>query len=171
MLGRVNEQIKVQEFRLSLQSTKSIRNKMAEQRIHIWAGTSNKTEEQFYKYFDQSKFIKDYNRFKTDETYARNASDFNLRSQFSKAIDKQYDYDVDWITVYFSRKKMSIQAAIEELPIWNDQTEVAIYQACVDKGISNVNAILCYADAELIIDKPIGNYNDMIYIGCFNIPA
>ncbi|CDT25685.1 conserved hypothetical protein [Sphingobacterium sp. PM2-P1-29] len=46
-----------------------------------------------------------------------------------------------------------------------------IYQACVDKGISTVNAILCYADAELIIDKPLGNYNDMIYIGSFNVPA
>ncbi|MEJ5091262.1 hypothetical protein GEO21_14570 [Sphingobacterium faecium] len=144
---------------------------MAEQRIHIWTGTSNKTEEQFYKYFDQSKFIKDYHRFKTDETYGRNAPDLNLRSQFSKAIDKQYDYDVDWITVYYSRKKMSVQAAIEELPIWNDQTEVEIYQACVDKGISTVNAILSYADAELIIDKPLGNYNDMTYIGSFNIPV
>lgn len=66
---------------------------------------------------------------------------------------------------------MSVQAAIEELPIWNDQTEVEIYQACVDKGISTVNAILSYADAELIIDKPLGNYNDMTYIGSFNIPV
>ncbi|AIM36452.1 immunity 22 family protein [Sphingobacterium sp. SG20118] len=144
---------------------------MAEQRIHIWTGTSNKTDEQFYKYFDQSKFIKDYHRFKTDETYSRNAPDFNLRSQFSKAIDKQYDYDVDWITIYYSRKRMSIQAAIEELPIWNDQTEVEIYQACVSKGISTVNAILCYADEELKIDKPLENYNDMIYVGSFNISS
>jgi len=161
----------VREFRVSLLPTKSIINKMAEQRIHIWTGTSNKTEEQFYKYFDQSKFIKDYNRFKTDETYSRNAPDFNLRSQFGKAINKEFDYDVEWITVYFSRKKMSIQAAIEELPIWNDQTEVEIYQACISKGISTVNAILCYADEELKIDKPLGNYNDMIYVGCFKISS
>ncbi|SMC94741.1 immunity 22 family protein [Pedobacter nyackensis] len=144
---------------------------MTKQRIHIWAGTSNKTQEQFYKYFDQNKFIKDNHRFKTDEAYARNTPDFNLRSQFSKDINKQYDYDVDWITIYYSRKRISIQTAIEELPIWNDQTEVDIYQACVSKGISTVNVILGYADDELIIDKPLENYNDMLYIGSFNIPG
>jgi hypothetical protein len=142
---------------------------MAKQRIHIWAGTSNKTEEQFYKYFDQSKFIKDNDKFKTDEAYPRNAPDFNLRSQFSKDIMKQYDYDADWITIYYSRKRISIQAAIEELPIWNDQTEVDIYQACVSKGISTVNVILCYADDELSIDKPLDKYNDMLYIGSFKL--
>jgi hypothetical protein len=144
---------------------------MAAQRIHIWAGTSNKTEEQFYKYFDQSKFLKDNERFNTDESYPRDTPDFNLRSQFSKAIHKQFDYDAEWITIYYSRKRISIQAAIEELPIWDDQTEVAIYQACVDKGIATVNVILCYADDELIIDKPLENYNDMRYIGSFNSPG
>lgn len=144
---------------------------MAEQRIHIWAGTSNKTEEQFYKYFDQSKFLKDNDRFKTDESYPRDNPDFNLRSQFSKAIGKQYDYDANWITIYYSRKRISIQAAIEELPIWNDQIEVDIYQSSVSKGISTVNVILCYADDELSIDNPLDNYNDMVYIGCFNNPG
>lgn len=144
---------------------------MAKQRIHIWIGTSNKTEEQFYKYFDQSKFLKDNQRFNTDQTYARNTPDFNLRSQFSKDIDKQYDYDTDWITIYYSRKKISIQAAIEELPIWDDQTEVEIYQACVNKGISTVNAILCYADEELNIEEALESYNDLIYIGSFNNPV
>ncbi|MBB2147513.1 immunity 22 family protein [Pedobacter gandavensis] len=144
---------------------------MAEQRVHIWAGTTNKTEEQFYKYFDQSKFLKDYNLFKTDEAYPRNSPDFGLRSAFSKAIDKPYDYDANWITIYYSRKRISVQAAIEELPIWNDQTEVEIYQACVKKGISTVNVILCYADNELTIDKPLESYNDMIYVGSFNIPG
>jgi hypothetical protein len=144
---------------------------MAEQRIHIWAGTTNKTEDQFYKYFDQSKFIKDNHSFNTDESYARNTPDFNLRSQFGKAIDKQYDYDANWITIFYSRKRISIQAAIEELPIWNDQIEVDIYQACVSKGISTANVILCYADEELNIDKPLENYNDMIYVGSFKIPS
>lgn len=144
---------------------------MAEQRIHIWAGTTNKTEEQFYKYFDQSKFLKDYDLFKTDEAYARNNPDFNIRSPFGKAIDKQYDYDANWITIFYSRKRISIQAAIEELPIWNDKIEVEIYQACVNKGSSTVNVILCYADNELNIDKPLETYNDMSYIGSFNIPG
>jgi len=144
---------------------------MAEQRIHIWAGMSNKTEEQFYKYFDQSKFLKDNHRFNTDETYPRDTPDFNLRSQFSKAIGKQYDYDAEWITIYYSRKRISIQAAIEELPIWDDQTEVDIYQACVSKGLSTVNVILCYADDALNMDKPLENYNDMSYVGSFNLPG
>ncbi|WP_316753074.1 immunity 22 family protein [Pedobacter gandavensis] len=142
---------------------------MAEQRVHIWAGTTNKTEEQFYKYFDQTKFLKDNHLFNTDENYPRSSPDFNMRSQFSKAIDKQYDYDAKWITIFFSRKRISIQAAIEELPIWNDKTEVEIYQACVNKGISAVNVILCYADNDLKIDKPLDNYNDMSYVGCFSI--
>lgn len=144
---------------------------MAEQRIHIWVGTSSKTEEQFYKYFDQSKFLKDNQRFNTEENYPRNTPDFNLRSQFSKDIGKQYDYDADWITIYYSRKKISIQAAIEELPVWDDQTEVEIYQACVDKGISTVNAILCYADEELSIDQALESYNDLVYVGSFNNPV
>lgn len=144
---------------------------MAGQRIHIWAGTSNKTEEQFYKYFDQSKFLKDNQRFRTDETYPRDTPDFNLRSQFSKAIGKQYDYDAEWITIYYSRKRISIQAAIEELPIWDDKTEVDIYQACTSKGLSIVNVILCYADETLNIDTPLENYNDMLYIGSFNNPG
>ena len=149
---------------------------MAEQRIHIWTGTSNKTEEQFYKYFDQSKFIKDYNRFKTDETYSRNAPDFNLRSQFGKAINKEFDYDVEWITVYFSRKKMSIQAAIEELPIWNDQTEVEIYQACISKGISTVNAYQKHGLESALFIKlkeyvlPMNQYDELelSWVGDFN---
>lgn len=144
---------------------------MAEQLIHIWAGMSqNKTEEQFYKYFDQSKFLKDNNSFNTDEAYPRNAPDFQLRSQFSKDIGKEYDYDAEWLTIYHGRKRISIQAAIEELPVWDDQTEVDIYQACINKGISTVNSILCYADDELSIDNPLENYNDMIYIGSFNNP-
>nr|WP_068889489.1 immunity 22 family protein [Pedobacter panaciterrae] len=132
---------------------------MGEQRIHIWAGISqNKTEEQFFKYFDQSKFLK-------GET-----PDLQLRSQFSKDIGKDYDYDADWITIYHGRRRISIQAAIEELPVWDDQTEVDIYQACVSKGISSVNSILCYADDELSIENPLESYNDMIYIGSFNNP-
>lgn len=145
---------------------------MAEQRIHIWAGMSqNKTEEQFYKYFDQSKFLKDNHNFNNDEAYPRDAPDFNLRSQFSKDIGMQYDYDADWITIYHGRKRISIQAAIEELPVWDDQIEVEIYQACINKGISTVNCILCYADDELSVDNPLESYNDMIYIGSFNNPS
>ncbi|KIO74626.1 hypothetical protein TH53_25350 [Pedobacter lusitanus] len=130
---------------------------MAQQSIHVWAGTSDKTEEQFYKYFDQSKFQKDN-------------SDSNLRSQFGKDLDLQDVYDEDWITIYYSRKKISIQMAIEELPVWDDQIEVGIYQACVGKGLSTVNAIFCYADDNLSMDKPLKSYNNLIYIGCFNNP-
>ncbi|MGY0036525.1 immunity 22 family protein [Pedobacter sp. NJ-S-72] len=67
---------------------------MAQQSIHVWAGTSEKTEEQFYKYFDQSKFLK-------------NTEDLNLRSQFSKDLNLQNSYDEDWITIFHNKKKRS----------------------------------------------------------------
>lgn len=129
---------------------------MAQQSIHVWAGTSDKTEEQFYKYFDQSKFQK-------------NDQDLNLRSQFCKDLNLQNSYDEDWMTIYHNRKKISIQSMIEELPVWNDQTEVEIYQACVKKGITTANAIFSYADDELTIENQKGTYNGLSYVGSFNL--
>ncbi|MBB5620931.1 hypothetical protein HDE69_001984 [Pedobacter cryoconitis] len=131
---------------------------MAQQKIHVWAGTTDKTEEQFDKYFDQSKFIKDN-------------SDPNQRSQFGKDLNLEKAYDENWITVYHSRKRISIQSAIEELPIWDDQLEVAIYQAGVKKGVPLVNAIISYADDQLTIEKPLNSYNNLVYLGSFTNPS
>ncbi|MBB5638460.1 hypothetical protein HDF26_001074 [Pedobacter cryoconitis] len=131
---------------------------MAQQSIHVWAGTSDKTEEQFYKYFDQSKFLK-------------NNQDLNLRCQFCKDLNLQNAYDEDWITIYHGRKRVSIQAMIEELPVWNDQAEVEIYQACIQKGVSTANAIFSYAADELTIENQKATNNGLQYIGRFNIPA
>jgi len=140
---------------------------MAQQNIHVWTGISGKTEEQFDKYFDQDKFLKDNHRLNADESSEKGGPDLNLRCQFCKDLGLLYAYNEDWITTYFSRKKINVQLAIEELPIWDDQLEVDIYKACVAKGISTVNAIFSYADDTLTIPAPLKSYNELIYIGCF----
>ncbi|MBB6501025.1 immunity 22 family protein [Pedobacter cryoconitis] len=140
---------------------------MAQQNIHVWTGISNKTEEQFYKYFDQDKFLKDNHRFSTDESPEKDGPDLKLRCQFCKDLGLPSAYNEDWITMHFSRKKINVQLAIEELPVWDDQLEVDIYKACVAKGISTVNAIFSYADDTLTIDAPLKSYNDLMYVGCF----
>lgn len=121
-------------------------------KIHLWIGTSNKTEEEYRQYFEF-----DY----------LSEGDFDKLCQFCKDIGKRW-YDEDFMGIIPRFEK---EITLDEI-LEHSSTDPAEWESiktiCRNYGIEKANAIFWYADGELTIPKPYKEeYNGLKYIGMF----
>ncbi|MDR0604324.1 MAG: immunity 22 family protein [Bacteroidales bacterium] len=112
-------------------------------KIYLWIGLFNKTEEEYWEYF-----------------YSKNGI-----PQFYR--DVGFDWlDEDFIGYYLNKDSNELKTVIENTP------ESGLYdvmlEACVNKGIKQANAMFYYTgdDIKNIDENKI--YNGLKYIGMFD---
>jgi len=114
-------------------------------KIHIWIGTTSKSEEEFEKYFDQDNEISEF------------ALDIGI---------EEYDEDFIGIIPIFSKTE-SIDTLLKEIPLKQHLYDTVVNK-CKELGIINGNAILYLTDSQVEVALPFKNkYNDLKYIGIF----
>ena len=122
--------------------------------IHIWIGTTRKTEEEYLKYFEL-----DYST----------EGDFDVPGYklcpFCKDINQRwYGEDLIGIIPLFGDEYPILQL-LETIPIDKNEIEKVIGY-CRSVGLDFGNAIFYYTDAELWIDNSTRKtYNGLKYIG------
>jgi hypothetical protein len=119
-------------------------------KIHIWAGMTSQSTEDFQQYFEIN-------------TVDRDAG--IGASQFDKDVNMNW-YDDDLIGVYYSDSD-DLDMALDMLPV-SVNALVVIRATCIGKGVNKVNALFYYEDAELEIKDRDKKYNGLTYIGVFD---
>lgn len=126
------------------------------EKVYLWLGITNKSEEEFNQYFEL-----DYST----------EGDFDNPNYkvcgFCKDTGQLW-YDEDFIGYIWFDEKLSITEILEdEAPI--DETEwKKIKKICKELGITKANAIIWYSDASFEISQPYkDNYCGLQYIGLF----
>lgn len=120
-------------------------------KIHIWVGETQKSDEEFYKYFENNM-----------EDIRKEISG----SPFAKDIGIIW-YDDDFIGIYKSDSNNDLRIALDELPISPEKMQ-EVYDICINKNIKNANALFYYADGSITIIDKSKKYNDLTYIGCID---
>ncbi|WP_289064368.1 immunity 22 family protein [uncultured Zobellia sp.] len=111
-------------------------------KINIWIGFTEKSEEEFYDYFNLEK-----------------------ESSCGFCMDIGEDpYDEDFIGIYYDKENGNINDAIEDTP--DSGLYSTIKEICKLKKIDKANAMFYYTDALDI--NPDKQYNSLIYIGQFD---
>ncbi len=129
--------------------------------MYLWLGTTNKNEEEYYKYFDIDYSIEDIN----DTEYKP--------CQFCKDIGEKW-YDEDFIIMNAPLKKeVNIETFLRtEYSAIDKQEYKKVLNRCMRLNISKANALISYAvsdkenDFLKIPDEEI-YFNDLKYIGRF----
>jgi hypothetical protein len=119
-------------------------------KIHIWAGVTSQSTEDFQQYFEIN-------------TVDRDAG--IGASQFDKDVNMNW-YDDDLIGVYYSDAD-DLDTALDMLPVSVNALAV-IRATCIEKGVNKANALFYYEDAELEIKDRDKKYNGLTYIGVFD---
>lgn len=125
-------------------------------RIHIWMGTTQKSEEDYLQYFE------------LDYSTEGDFEDPKYRiCQFCKDIgEKWYDEDFIGIIPVFEQE-VSVREILQEVPIAEDEMEKVISK-CNELDMQTANAVFYLTDAEVEIPKPYkDSYNGLKYIGKF----
>ena len=123
-------------------------------KVHIWVGSSSKSDKEFGKYFkldDQNKDL-DSPNYKICQF----CLDLGLTT-----------YDDDFIGVYKTEDIQKVSIFLEELSV-SDTEYKKIDQLCLEKGFSKINAMFYYTDSELEIRDSEKKYNDLTYLGYFD---
>lgn len=115
-------------------------------KIHIWIGSTSKTEDAYYKYFDQ------------DEQKPQFCQDLGI---------EEYDEDFAGFIPPFDNE-ITISEILKEAPIHKLEIEMII-KKCEDMNIFKANTIFYLTDSSVEILKPYKTeYNGAKYIGIFN---
>jgi len=123
-------------------------------KVHVWIGISDSDDETFEKYFEL-----DYN---TDVEM-----DDPLYKVCQFCVDTKTEwYDEDMIAIYKIDHLISVEEALEEIPVSKD-TLLEINTICVGKGIKNINAMFFYTDGDLKITNTDRLFNGLVYLGEF----
>jgi hypothetical protein len=128
------------------------------EKIHIWIGSSQKTEDEFNEYFELD--------YSTEGDF--DDPKFKI-CQFCKDIDQKW-YDEDFIGILpFYAKEISVAEILKnDIPINSGDLATAV-EECNKLGIKMANAVFYLTDAEVVIKKPYKeNYNGLKYIGMYN---
>lgn len=128
-------------------------------KIHIWIGTTTKTEEEYLKYFELD--------YSTEGDF--DDPDYK-ECQFCKDISEKW-YDEDMIGIMpISKDCQPIAVLLKEIePLLQKSEIAAINDKCKSLGLNHGNAIFYYTDSDLVINNPYKeNYNDLKYIGIYN---
>ena len=123
-------------------------------KVHIWLGINESDDETFEEYFEL-----DYNTDVEMDDPEYEAC------QFCVDIKTEW-YDEDMIGVYKIDHLISVEEALEEIPV-SKETLLEINTICVGKGIENVNAMFFYTDADLKITDTDKLFNGLVYLGGF----
>jgi hypothetical protein len=119
-------------------------------KIHVWAGVTLQSAEDFEKYFEIN-------------TVDRDAG--IGASQFDKDTGMKW-YDDDLIGVYYGDAD-DLDTSLATLPV-SMNTVNAIRANCIKRGVTKANSLFYYEDADLEINDPDKKYNGLIYIGVFD---
>ena len=125
-------------------------------KIHIWIGTTTKSEEEYLNYF------------KLDYSTAGDFDDPEYRlCPFCKDIGEMwYDEDMIGIIPVFPAIE-PVAALLQFTPMTKDGIVKALH-ACNTSGVVEGNAIFYYTDSALVTLEPFEKlYNDLQYIGCY----
>lgn len=120
--------------------------------IAVWLGTTRKDIETFNQYIDGA-----------EESLSQCLA---LQEFGTKFID--FDYFVAYLTP--QNTIVPVEILGEEIGCHSKQTEIAIIEACKQKGITHGNALYYYSEHEFIETTPGKQYNDLDYIGTFPDP-
>lgn len=124
------------------------------EKVHLWIGTTEKSEEEYAAYFEL-----DYSVYLDDPTYKVCA--------FCKDIGQVW-YDEDFLG---NMPILESAVNLDELLLESatDKSELEkIKKICADLGIEKANALLWYADGTIVVPKPYKkSYNGLKYIGLF----
>lgn len=115
-------------------------------KIHLWIGTTTKTEREYEEYFGQNNDV----------------------SPFGKDIGiEEYDEDFIGIIPPFEQE-IALSDILNEAPI--DSSDIkSVLEECKRLNIEKANVVLYLTDASVEILKPYkDNYNELKYIGLFN---
>lgn len=126
-------------------------------KIHIWIGYTNKSEEDYLKYFELD--------YSTEGDF--DDPDYKV-CDFCKDINEKW-YNEDFIGIIpLFKEEISVNELLKNIPIAHKEIEKVILK-CEDSGIEKGNAIFYLTDSEIIVPKPYKNsYNDLKYIGEFD---
>jgi hypothetical protein len=116
-------------------------------KIHLWIGTTELSEKDYYRYFDQD-----------EET-----------SLFAKEIGLDGEYDEDFIGILplFERQLPVIEILQNEVPLDHGSITQAM-KTCNQLGINTANAVFYVTDSALIVEEPYkSDYNGLSYLGMF----
>lgn len=111
-------------------------------KINIWIGLTDKSEEDFYDYFNSEK----------DTTCG-----------FCLDIGEE-SYDEDFIGIHYDSENTDLDKIIDETP--DSGLYSVLKQICKSKGINKANAMFYYTE-DLDIDRSI-KYNSLTHIGEFD---
>jgi hypothetical protein len=125
-------------------------------KVHLWIGTTRKSEEKYEAYFE------------LDYSTEGDFEDPKYKvCQFCKDIGEAW-YDEDFIGIIPRQDKpidldeLLVEAAID-VSQWK-----RVKRICADYGIKKANAMFWYANSELKLRKPYKeSYNGLKYIGVF----
>jgi hypothetical protein len=112
-------------------------------KIYLWIGFTNKTEEEYWNYFQSEDGI----------------------SRFCLDVGLEW-FDQDFMGYYYNKDSHEIKTAIENTP------ESALYdsmlQACREKGIQQANAMFYYTGDDIEAIDENKKYNDLTFVGVFD---
>ena len=126
-------------------------------KVHLWIGTTFKSEDKYMEYFE------------LDNSTEGNFDDPNYKvCQFCKDIGEVW-YDEDFIGIIPRLdEEVDLDEILTEAAV--DENELdKVKKVCADYGIKKANAIFWYANGELKLPKPYKEeYNGLKYIGLFD---
>ena len=122
-------------------------------KISVWIGTTQKSHEDFYAYYQGLD----------DPTSGC-------------AIHKDWGVDfidTDWFCSFGTadRQILSVQRLCEQVGCQTKSTELKIVAQCLALGITSGNVLSYYCHTTFTPDHPARLYNDMWFIGSFDDPA
>jgi hypothetical protein len=125
-------------------------------KIHIWIGTTKKSKEEYFKYFELD--------YSTEGDF--DDPDYKECGFCIDISEKWYDEDMIGI-IPVSNENKPIVSLLEEIPLKKSEYDKVVNR-CNLIGLNYGNAIFYYTDSELVINKPYkNNYNDLKYVGFY----
>lgn len=123
-------------------------------KVHLWIGTVNKTENEYLEYFKL-----DYSGLDIDDP------DYKVCG-FCKDIGKRW-YDEDFLgNIPLWEKDVELDEILVEAAVSEVDKEKVIAK-CNELGIKKANAVLWYSESDLKIPDPNKSFNGLRYIGEF----
>ena len=129
--------------------------------VHLWIGTSNKTEEEYYKYFEIDYSEEDFD------------SPNYKPCQFCKDIGEKW-YDEDFIIIHTPlENEVDVKELLKQQYSTIDTSEYSkILVECKKHNISKANVLFNYAVSDntrdsISIPHKNKNFNGLKYIGLF----
>ncbi|MCS4225892.1 immunity 22 family protein [Sphingobacterium sp. BIGb0165] len=123
--------------------------------IHLWIGKTDKSLEEFEEYFNLDSF------YDSEE-----GEDFE-KCGFCREVTFSESYGDDFIGLDYKDEPVSVEGILHEIP--SSKIKALIVDKCRELNIAEANAMFYYRDAELPKPEIGRQYNDLFYIGEFQI--